>query len=157
MEPVRGQDVNGHEMANYGGMEVHEYNEYRGMEAHTYHGNSSDDGEKRNVHAGGQVYEEDPRQRLRRDLKTRQISMIALGGALGTGLLINTGPYLKDSGPVSMLIGYAMVGLLCFVMMCAMVCLPRIMIVKIQLTITGRNGSLVTITIRVHRIRPTIC
>jgi amino acid transporter len=36
------------------------------------------------------VYEEDLGSRLHRGLKTRQICMIALGGALGTGLLINT-------------------------------------------------------------------
>ncbi|TVY19419.1 Dicarboxylic amino acid permease [Lachnellula arida] len=66
------------------------------------------------------VYEEDMRSRLHRELKTRQIAMIALGGALGTGLLINTGPSLAASGPGSMLIGYAMVGVLCYAVMAAM-------------------------------------
>jgi len=157
MEPVRGQYASGHEMADYNGMEVHEYNEYQGMEAHAYHGNSSDDGEKRVFGVGGQVYEEDPRQRLRRDLKTRQISMIALGGALGTGLLITTGPTLADSGPVSMLIGYGLVGVLCFTMMCAMVCPSRIKNIKHRLTTSGRNGGLVANSIRVYWICSSIC
>lgn len=76
------------EMNQYQGMDVNSYN---GMEVHPYPGNESDEGsEKAAFHASANVYEEDPRSRLQRELKTRQISMIALGGALGTGLLINT-------------------------------------------------------------------
>lgn len=60
-------------------------NEYGGA------GNGSDnESEKAPFRQNANVYDEDPRSRLRRDLKTRQIAMIALGGALGTGLLINT-------------------------------------------------------------------
>ncbi|KAE9373203.1 dicarboxylic amino acid permease [Stipitochalara longipes BDJ] len=79
-----------------------------------------DTSEKPALHEETYVYNEDPRSRLHRDLKTRQIAMIALGGALGTGLLINTGPSLADSGPGFMLIGYALVGTLCYAVMCAM-------------------------------------
>ena len=76
------------EMSEYQGLEVHPYG---GMEANTYHGdNNSDESEKAAFHSRVNVYDEDPGTRLRRDLKTRQITMIALGGALGTGLLINT-------------------------------------------------------------------
>lgn len=111
---------------DYGGMAVNEYggmavNEYRGGRGTPRSSAFSDDASgKAAFHAGGQIYEEDIRSRLHRDLKTRQISMIALGGALGTGLLINTGPYLAESGPVSMLIGYAMVGVLCYAVMSGM-------------------------------------
>ncbi|CZT00364.1 related to aromatic amino acid transport protein aroP [Rhynchosporium agropyri] len=109
---------NGIEMAHYQGMET---NPYSGIEINSYGGNMSDDGfEKLALHQTANVYDEDPRSSLRRDLKTRQISMIALGGALGTGLLINTGPSLANSGPGSMLIGYALVGVLCFTVMSAM-------------------------------------
>jgi amino acid transporter len=88
MEPVHPNYTNGMEMEHYQGMEVNAYN---GMEVNAYPGNVSDDeSEKRAFHASANVYEEDPRSRLHRSLKTRQISMIALGGALGTGLLINT-------------------------------------------------------------------
>ena len=87
VQPNNGYD-DGMEMAHYQGMETNPYN---GMEINTYGGNASDDGsEKVAFHHDTNVYDEDPRSRLRRDLKTRQIAMIALGGALGTGLLINT-------------------------------------------------------------------
>lgn len=113
------------EMDQYDGLEV---NEYQGMEVSNYPGPASDDGasEKGPFHTRAQVYDEDARSGLRRDLKTRQIAMIALGGALGTGLLINTGPTLANSGPGSMLIGYALVGVLCFAVMAAMVRLAQL-------------------------------
>lgn len=56
----------------------------------------------------------DENTRLRKDLKARHISMIAIGGSLGTGLLIGTGTALMTGGPVAMLIAYAFVGLLVF-------------------------------------------
>ena len=110
----------GLEMANYVGLEPQ--NSYHGMTVNEYPGALLEDGgsEKPAVHTIGHVYSEDPQSMLHRDLKTRQISMIALGGALGTGLLVNTGPYLAQSGPGSMLIGYALVGVLCYSVMAAM-------------------------------------
>jgi amino acid transporter len=112
------QYESGLELNQYGAVEA----QYQGMEINQYPGNSSDDGgsEKPAFHMNGHEYQEDPRSQLHRDLKTRQLSMIALGGALGTGLLINTGPYLAQSGPGSMLIGYALVGVLCYSVMAAM-------------------------------------
>jgi yeast amino acid transporter len=91
----------GLELNHYDGMEVHnipqqvhqvhQNHDYHGMEVHQYPGDDADDtSEKPALHADAYVYDEDPRSRLHRDLKTRQIAMIALGGALGTGLLINT-------------------------------------------------------------------
>ncbi|KAK5961777.1 dicarboxylic amino acid permease PWA37_001150 [Arxiozyma heterogenica] len=53
-------------------------------------------------------------ERLKKDLKARHVSMIAIGGALGTGLLISTGTSLATAGPVSMLITYSFVGSLAF-------------------------------------------
>lgn len=52
--------------------------------------------------------------RLKKDLKARHISMIAIGGSLGTGLLIGTGTALRTAGPVSILIAYSFVGILVF-------------------------------------------
>ncbi|CCD26834.1 dicarboxylic amino acid permease NDAI_0I02660 [Naumovozyma dairenensis CBS 421] len=52
--------------------------------------------------------------RLKKALKARHVSMIAIGGSLGTGLLIGTGTSLALAGPVSTLIAYAFVGLLVF-------------------------------------------
>ena len=77
------------EMHPYQGMEVHEYG---GMDVNEYRGPGGTEGEEKQAFSSSNdvyVYNEDPRSRLHRDLKTRQISMIALGGALGTGLLIN--------------------------------------------------------------------
>jgi amino acid transporter len=84
-EPYKG--AGSIEMEQYNGIG---YNEYQGMEVNQYPGNRSEDASDRDVFQQTRVYDEDLRSRLHRDLKTRQIAMIALGGALGTGLLINT-------------------------------------------------------------------
>ncbi|QLG74434.1 hypothetical protein HG535_0G03170 [Zygotorulaspora mrakii] len=55
--------------------------------------------------------------RLKKDLKARHVSMIAIGGSLGTGLLIGTGASLSTAGPVAVLIAYSFVGLLVFFVM----------------------------------------
>lgn len=55
--------------------------------------------------------------RLKKDLKARHTSMIALGGSLGTGLLIGTGTSLVTAGPASMVISYGFVGILVFFVM----------------------------------------
>ncbi|KAI5480664.1 hypothetical protein MNV49_007591 [Pseudohyphozyma bogoriensis] len=46
-----------------------------------------------------------PENDLHRGLKARQITMIALGGAIGTGLVIGSGSGLARAGPVGLLIG----------------------------------------------------
>ncbi|KAI3404158.2 hypothetical protein KGF56_003058 [Candida oxycetoniae] len=46
---------------------------------------------------------------LKQSLKKRQIKMIALGGCVGSGLLVASGDALKDGGPASMLIAWAIV------------------------------------------------
>lgn len=57
---------------------------------------------------------------LHRGLKARQISMIAIGGAVGTGLIIGTGSALAKAGPASILIAYSMIGFLVYVVMCSL-------------------------------------
>jgi len=57
---------------------------------------------------------------LHRGLKSRHITMIAIGGAIGTGLIIGTGKALAQSGPASILIAYTTVGLLVYVVMTAL-------------------------------------
>ncbi|KAF2714424.1 dicarboxylic amino acid permease [Pleomassaria siparia CBS 279.74] len=57
---------------------------------------------------------------LHRGLKSRHITMIAIGGAIGTGLIIGTGKALAQSGPGSILISYTLVGLLVYVVMCGL-------------------------------------
>lgn len=107
----------GLEMAHYQGIEVLSNTEYTGMEIQ-----NDDTGSEKPAFGVETVniYDDDRGSRLHRDLKMRQITMIALGGALGTGLLITTGPTLQQSGPASMLTGYSLVGILCFAVMTAM-------------------------------------
>lgn len=55
--------------------------------------------------------------KLRRDLSARQVTMIALGGSIGTGLAIGSGSALATAGPASLLISYTLVGTIaCLVM-----------------------------------------
>ncbi|GAA6061863.1 hypothetical protein JCM10212_001296 [Sporobolomyces blumeae] len=51
---------------------------------------------------------------LHRGLKARQISMIALGGSIGTGLVIGSGAGLTKGGPVGLLLAYIVMGIMCF-------------------------------------------
>jgi amino acid permease len=88
MEPDRNYNSRNIEMGHYQGIEF-----YNGVEVNLFPGiaSPSEDGsQKQPLQTISNIYEEDHRSRLHRDLKTRQVSMIALGGALGTGLLINT-------------------------------------------------------------------
>ncbi|KAK0521506.1 amino acid transporter [Tilletia horrida] len=57
---------------------------------------------------------------LHRGLKARQLTMIAIGGAIGTGLVIGTGTGLNHGGPVSLFIGYLVMGIVCFGVLVAM-------------------------------------
>ncbi|KAF7338336.1 AA-permease domain-containing protein [Mycena venus] len=54
---------------------------------------------------------------LHRGLKARQISMIALGGAVGTGLIIGSGTALTRGGPLGIFLGYGFVGFVCYLVM----------------------------------------
>ena len=52
-----------------------------------------------------------------RGLKSRHIQFIALGGTIGTGLFLGIGRAFVQGGPLSVLLGYAFVGLAVFGMM----------------------------------------
>ncbi|KAI0534657.1 amino acid permease [Xylaria digitata] len=54
---------------------------------------------------------------LHRGLKARHISMIAIGGAIGTGLIIGTGKALAKAGPAAILISYSVIGFIVFLVM----------------------------------------
>ncbi|PWY93236.1 hypothetical protein BO94DRAFT_532960 [Aspergillus sclerotioniger CBS 115572] len=57
---------------------------------------------------------------LHRALKARHITMIAIGGAIGTGLIIGTGSALAKAGPASILISYSVVGFIVYLVMCGL-------------------------------------
>lgn len=55
-------------------------------------------------------------QQLRRGLQNRHIQLIALGGAIGTGLFLGIGPAAVLAGP-SVILGYAFAGIIAFFIM----------------------------------------
>src|SRR5690554_6998345 len=54
---------------------------------------------------------------LKRGLSNRHIQLIALGGAIGTGLFLGSAGVMSSAGP-SMLLGYAIGGFIAFLIMC---------------------------------------
>lgn len=58
-------------------------------------------------------------QQLERGLKNRHVQLISIGGAIGTGLFLGSGKSIHLAGP-SILLAYAMVGGICFLIMRAL-------------------------------------
>jgi len=54
---------------------------------------------------------------LRRVLKTRHMSMIAIGGAIGTGLFVASGATISKAGPGGALLAYIVIGAMVYFMM----------------------------------------
>ncbi|RBP97296.1 gamma-aminobutyrate permease [Bifidobacterium aemilianum] len=54
---------------------------------------------------------------VQRNLKTRHISMIALGGCIGTGLFMTSGSTIAKAGPGGGLVAYAAMGLMVYFLM----------------------------------------
>ncbi|THH01619.1 hypothetical protein EW026_g1114 [Hermanssonia centrifuga] len=54
---------------------------------------------------------------LHRTMKNRHIAMISIGGVIGTGLFLGTATSLQQGGPVGLLLGYAIVGTICYSVM----------------------------------------
>ncbi|ESK96929.1 dicarboxylic amino acid permease [Moniliophthora roreri MCA 2997] len=67
-----------------------------------------------------ELHEPPKEEALHRGLKARQVSMIALGGAVGTGLVIGSGTALQRGGPLGLLLGYAFMGFVCYLVMVAL-------------------------------------
>lgn len=59
------------------------------------------------------------RSGYQKSLKNRQIQMIAIGGAIGTGLFMGAGGRLNQAGP-SLILIYAVCGFFAFLMLRAM-------------------------------------
>lgn len=54
---------------------------------------------------------------LRRELSSRHLSMIALGGTLGTGIFLTCGAALYTAGPVSAILAYLVMGMIVYLLM----------------------------------------
>jgi amino acid transporter len=53
----------------------------------------------------------DPDSGVKRGLKNRHLSMMALAGIIGPGLLVGAGGALNVGGPAALLIGFGVVGM----------------------------------------------
>lgn len=56
-------------------------------------------------------------QTLKRELKSRHLTMISIGGAIGTGLFLSSGAAISTAGPGGALLAYAIVGAMVFFIM----------------------------------------
>nr|WP_157023373.1 amino acid permease [Companilactobacillus ginsenosidimutans] len=62
---------------------------------------------------------EEPAPELQRSLKGRQVEMIAIGGAIGTGLFLGAGKSINFAGP-AILLAYLLTGIICYWIMRAL-------------------------------------
>ena len=62
---------------------------------------------------------DDKKTKLNRGLKSRHVTMIAIGGAIGTGLFLGSGSAIRSAGP-SIILSYLIVGIITFFMMRAL-------------------------------------
>jgi len=85
--------INRHSSSSDGANAEYGKDEYTGVKEYS-------SGAEPVVAADGAVHYED-HQHLHRGLKSRHITMIAIGGAIGTGLIIGTGKALAQSGYVA--------------------------------------------------------
>ena len=58
--------------------------------------------------------------KLKRDLKSRHLIMMALGGTIGTGLLVASGSAIYSGGPGSAMLGYILVAFIVFFLMASL-------------------------------------
>lgn len=71
-------------------------------------------------HAGVEPSGQPAPQQLHRQLQNRHVAMISIGGAIGTGLFIGTGSALANGGPLSLVLGFALMGLMVWTLMCSL-------------------------------------
>ncbi|KAH8674004.1 amino-acid permease [Xylariales sp. PMI_506] len=76
---------------------------------------------------------------LKKDLRSRHMQMIAIGGAIGAGLFIGSGSALQAGGPASLVIGYIIVGLM---LLCTMQALAEMAVLY------PVNGAFYTYVVR---------
>ncbi|AFT82305.1 amino acid permease [Leuconostoc carnosum] len=54
---------------------------------------------------------------IKRNLKTRHVSMIALGGSIGTGLFVASGATVAQAGPLGAIVAYLAIGVMVYFLM----------------------------------------
>lgn len=54
---------------------------------------------------------------MKRGLSSRHISMIAIGGAIGTGLFVATGSVVAQAGPGGAILAYLLIGVMLYFLM----------------------------------------
>ncbi|CAI4536914.1 AIE_G0027870.mRNA.1.CDS.1 [Saccharomyces cerevisiae] len=59
----------------------------------------------------------DPHTGVKRALKNRHISLLALGGVIGPGCLVGAGNALNKGGPLALLLGFTIIGIIAFSVM----------------------------------------
>lgn len=59
----------------------------------------------------------DPESGVKRGLSTRHLSMMAIAGIIGPGLLVGSGGALRNGGPASLLIGFGVIGIIAWSIM----------------------------------------
>src|SRR5271154_1708081 len=59
----------------------------------------------------------DPESGVKRGLSNRHLSMMALAGIIGPGLLVGSGGALASGGPASLLIGFGVIGIIAYSIM----------------------------------------
>ncbi|MBF0848215.1 gamma-aminobutyrate permease, partial [Streptococcus danieliae] len=55
--------------------------------------------------------------RVQRKLKSRHITMIAIGGCIGSGLFMTSGQAISNAGPGGALLAYLLIGLMVYFLM----------------------------------------
>ncbi len=63
------------------------------------------------------IYKRKKKRKLKRDLKTRHLTMISLGGTIGTGLFLASGNTVHAAGPGGALVAFAIVGIMVYFLM----------------------------------------
>ena len=54
---------------------------------------------------------------LKRDLSARHLQMIAIGGAIGTGLFVASGKTISTTGPGGAIVAYGLIGIMVLFLM----------------------------------------
>ncbi len=76
---------------------------------------------------------------LRRELKARHLTMIAIGGSIGTGLFVASGATISAAGPGGALFSYILIGLMVYFLMTSLGELAAYMPVSGSFATYGQN------------------